>query len=482
MANPTTRGRVIGTGRIPPGVAGRGRAIAPATGPRGPLGPPVRGRTVAAPDFTGLLAHLRNVGYQLAPGNALTDQAKSALADYLQVDKRHPIGAGITSALRGTKITGRRDPKAWNLVNSPGPAGPIGTPGPAVPAAPLAPQGPAGPAGPVVPEQAVIDFTGLEGAGGPQTQLIPEAWAQRGGQLFGPGLADKLAGLQFDPQIQGAGTLLARQPRDRAQALADIGSWYGQVQGQLGKARARDAAITEQGVESVGDLTARLVSSLGGQANLGSPMVAAAGQNAAGTLQALGASQEQFNSDLAPLLAAEGAAARTRQARISDTDRQNLEQQILGLQGQRGQARGAAQFDIQGRNNAIRNDQLQALLGIRQANNALAVQRANYDLALQQSKAAAASTGAKVLGALNPGPSASQRRPVWAKASVSQKNYAFGQALEAAKSLKAAGRTPQQIAQTLTQLYVAGYGWSPRKNPAVASDLRAAMTQAGVQF
>ena len=61
-----------------------------------------------------LKKQLVQTGYSLRIDDSLGPVTKSALADYLQLDRAHPLGPFLVRLLRKTVITGRRDPQAWN--------------------------------------------------------------------------------------------------------------------------------------------------------------------------------------------------------------------------------------------------------------------------------------------------------------------------------------------------------------------------------
>lgn len=76
--------------------------------------------TAAAPwwfeplDVVRVEQDLVGVGYSLSVDGRLDPVTKSALADHLQIDAAHPLSLAVADALKGTVITGRRDPAAWN--------------------------------------------------------------------------------------------------------------------------------------------------------------------------------------------------------------------------------------------------------------------------------------------------------------------------------------------------------------------------------
>lgn len=61
-----------------------------------------------------LKRQLVRAGYSLRIDASLGPVAKSALADYLQLDETHPLSPFLARVLSRTVITGRRNPVAWN--------------------------------------------------------------------------------------------------------------------------------------------------------------------------------------------------------------------------------------------------------------------------------------------------------------------------------------------------------------------------------
>ena len=61
-----------------------------------------------------LKKQLVRAGYSIKVDGGLDPVTKSALADYAQLDATHPISPFLAEVLRGTVITGFRNPTAWN--------------------------------------------------------------------------------------------------------------------------------------------------------------------------------------------------------------------------------------------------------------------------------------------------------------------------------------------------------------------------------
>lgn len=183
--------------------------------------------------------------------------------------------------------------------------------------------------------------------------------------LLPRGMADTLAGYQFDPQIHELLSQLEQGKRDSSQHQSDIGNWYGQVAGAQDTARTRD---TEAAQHAQGDVTGTLQSilqSLGGSRGAG--VVGAAGLNDLTGLASQGASQDRYNADLAPLLKQEEAGAHSRQSAQDSQTANQRHQQLVELRGQRGQGVGKALVDIMQANNQGRQTNFQNRLAVQNA-------------------------------------------------------------------------------------------------------------------
>jgi hypothetical protein len=429
-----------------------------------------------------LRAHLRSVGYDIPEkGATIGPKMKSALADYLKPSKSNPLSPNLAKALKGTVITGRRDPKAWSArFGSPKNRSVVQTTqvdaaGNAASTAPFGGEGAGGPS----PE---LDFSALlAGVNAPATRIIPEAWASGGARLHGPDVAEQLAALQFDTAIRDLGVEKDRMGRTNTQNQTDIDHWYDQVLGSQKTAAQRDAAINEAGIDSIRDSGASILSAIGGEASEGAGMVGAANASAVGTLEALAANQESYNADLRPLLQAESAGAMSRERAMGTARSHELAQRLIGLQQDRGKAKAGFQFEIDRENNGILDSRNQRAMEIRNANNGIAQQNFQNALALLSAQTGAALTGAKIQNELADaadGGGGSTSYP-FAKAPVSQRNDAYNQALS---SIFSEGKLTTSIprAVQLVNQVLAGYGWS-RKNPAVKALRNQILQDAGIR-
>lgn len=353
------------------------------------------GVEVGSLDVKALQRQLVRQGYQVAVDGKLGPITKSALADYL--DPKH-VGGKLAQALAGTRITGNRNVKQWNTA--------YGTKK----------------ATPVKPQTKTLDTSGnpvdlssTSTATDPTRQLqtvdyrhamaaLPQQQYENPGDAakFGPklydlSLADKMAGGEFDPQIAEQQSQLDRLPRDKAQALADIRNWMGQVTKSQTTAAGRDHAISKAGISSIADAVKAITGSLGGDANAGSGMVAASGADSVGTLTALGANQDQYQQDLAPILNLE------REGQLSSADakfgnsKKALLDKLAELRGARGASAATHGLELQQANNGILDNQLQYRTHANEYNNGQGQQDFNNKLALQSAITSSILANAKVI-------------------------------------------------------------------------------------
>lgn len=220
-----------------------------------------------------------------------------------------------------------------------------------------------------------VDLSGLQNIATKLGVILPRSFA------------DKLADLQFGPAIHQAQLGLDNQHAQDAQSLADIANWYGQVQGEQKTAAGRDAAIGSGSVDHLKNAVASIVQSLGGGANGGAAEVGAAGADKVGLLSALAQNQDEYNSDIAPLLAQESAGAKSRQAAINSQADQKAQSALTDLLGQRGNAVASNLMQIIQANNATKQQGFQNKLALEQANEAALMAGLNVIQANQKIKA-----------------------------------------------------------------------------------------------
>jgi hypothetical protein len=295
----------------------------------------------------------------------------------------------------------------------------------------------------------------------PHLALTDPAAAKIGKLLDPAAYGENQAGLAYDSQINEANRSIGSTQSQGEQNQADIGHWFDQVLGSLKTAGGRDSAATKAGVGSVNDATAAILASLGGQANSGSSTVGAAGADAAGTLQALGTAEDQYNSDLAPLLQAEGAGDKARNQAQTNQSLEALRNKVIDLQGDRGKAKAAGEMDAQQQNNALRSAQFDRLMAIRGQNNAARQTTFGDEATMDANRTAALINGIKATASLvratkTKGPK------TFADAGSSAHQDAFNQGVA---GLQGAGKPAPQAVQFIRNL-LNGYGWSFH-NPAV---------------
>lgn len=200
------------------------------------------------------------------------------------------------------------------------------------------------------------------GGGGAGNSALPSPIQTLVGMLLkqagavGKLIPERLAGQAAEPYTALAATLqqeIDQAPDAKAQALADIGNWYGQSIKSLGKAKGRDKDITDAGVSALQDATSAIVSSLGGSAMPGAGVVGSVGQNGVNELQAEGNAQQQLAEDLGPIFDLAKAGAKTSAGAIFDKNLVDLKGQLAQAQGQGDAARATALAQIIGENNGV---------------------------------------------------------------------------------------------------------------------------------
>lgn len=183
--------------------------------------------------------------------------------------------------------------------------------------------------------------------------------------LIGRGMADTLAGYQYDPQIHELLTQLAQGQRDETQHQGDIGNWYGQVEGAQRTAGQRDTEAADHAHQVTTQALQGILQSLGGSRGAG--VVGAAGLNDINAQAQQGSSQDRYNADLAPLLKQEEAGAHSRELALGSQRENAINQSLVGVRGQRGQARAKALMDIIQANNQGRQSNFQNKLAVQNA-------------------------------------------------------------------------------------------------------------------
>ena len=421
-------------------------------------------------NIQGIQRHLRKQGYQVKVDGKMGPLTKSALADYLKLGKGSKMSPEMARALKGTVITGKRNPKAWNQRfgsgrNTKKVEKPLTGKG-----GQLTETGNTRPPGPYTSKpDGVIDVS----SPGPRASFTPYAGPPQGAQILNP--ATFLGGLDagYSPVVESLRKQMAARERAAIANAAETRGWYDQVVGSLAKAGQRDKAINQAAQASMGDATAAIVSSLGGRANQGAPMVAAEGQNALGTLAALGSAQEQYNADMAPLIEGEGAGAATRVRSAAARDANELAFRIAEVQAERARARSGMQLDLAQINNEIRQGRADRSMSLRQYNDQLKQQGFQNQLAMGEAQLAALMADAQLrgLGSSSSRPSTSYP---YAKSPQHVKAGAYNQATAAIQDMP----YPQAL-QTVNRI-LRGYGWS-LNNAAVLALRNQILADAGIK-
>jgi hypothetical protein len=301
--------------------------------------------------------------------------------------------------------------------------------------------------------------------------------ANGGASLIDKSFAERLAGLEYDSQIRHGQIQQERQGRDQEQALHDIGQWYGQVGKSVDTARGRGITANADGRNSILAATKAIVASLGGGANAASGIVGSMGASDAATLGAMGTAESQYLADMQPLLASEGAGAKTQERARQTMLAQDMANNLSSLRGERGAAKGKYEFDILQANNGIRDNRLSRLLELQQYNNTARQQNWTNELSAEQARIAAMLSGAQ---ADSYAPEAGGFTP-WVELDPSQKQQLITAALSNSINGSGALLGNTKSAWNLARKYLLGQGYTGinSKGTAVRKQMEA-LIQAGV--
>lgn len=398
----------------------------------------------------GLQQMLKNQGYDIAVDGTLGPQTLRALQNWgMSHQLTGAESAALSHAAKGELPTVPLKINDWNQRFGQTPSKSF-VPATKTNAAKLTGTGPGGSAG-------TVDLTGLQKMLTQPGSFIPTQEANFG-TMIDPKTADAIAGQQYDAQIAAAQRLVNQDPLQAAMNQKDIGGWYGQVMDALNTATGRDSAAETAGISSITDAGKSILASLGGSANLGAADVGTTATNDANTLKAMGVAQDQYNTDMAPILAADRANQLTNQKNKDALQLANDRATLSALQGQRGDALTAAQAQIDQANNALAADRAKTQIGIQQSNNQLAQQGYNNALGLAQAQIAAEMSGLKLQAEKG---LANSRAGTFDGASPSQKYQAYANAMASLydpNTKQKLNLTPQQ-AQQRVQSILSGYGW-----------------------
>jgi hypothetical protein len=379
----------------------------------------------------------------------------------------------------------------------------------------------------VAPVSSGVDYTALAQSSGvdprmfqginPKTgQLIPLSLANRGSKTMGPdqinALVQGMVGDSYNSQIKLSQQHQADTEAQNAHNLDQISHWYDQVLGSQGVATQRDADFGKAAVQSATDSTAAIVGALGGEANPGSYVAGAAGNENVGNINAISAVQNQYNSDMAPLLAGEKAGQLTREQGLGGQRLRDLREQLISLQSEKGSKEAEMRYNVWQSNNQVLDQRLQNELAIRQANSGLGQQRFQNKMGVLQTIAAAqaaqgqagmdaAGLAVKEAGDVNKQRShqadnalkvaieqakeagrnyrarlsrSGKSAKSYASSSSNVKTDAYNDILDTLENNKI---TDPRQAQRIAIAIASGYGWSV-KNPAVAAFISNTIAQA----
>lgn len=292
--------------------------------------------------------------------------------------------------------------------------------------------------------------------------FIPLRLAQRGARVMGDsdidGLVASMVGDRYERQQSLIESERANMARQNAHNLAQIERWYGQVLDSQGVAAQRDREFGRAAVGSAQQATEAIIGALGGEANEGSYVVGAAGQENVGNINAIGTIQDQYNADMAPLLRGEMAGQLAREQALGGSRLRDLSMRLQELQAERGDKEAELRFAVWQANNEILDRRLQNELAIRQANAALHQQRFQNRMGVRQMGLAAATAG--IEGLTDLAGTAQEEAEARANAANKAADRQFRAAMEAAKE---AGRNYR------AQLSASGRGSGSKPKPYATS-------------
>lgn len=207
----------------------------------------------------------------------------------------------------------------------------------------------------------------LAGLQAPKGTKLSPGLATMGMTPYGPELLDATTS-GYDAQMSVLQRMIEQSGRDTAANIRQIGDWYGHVGKSLATAAERDKAIQAASLSSVTDAARSVASAIGGEANPGASMAAQAGAQGAGLVSAMGAANDEFNSDIAPLIQAEGVSRQAQERTAGGSRAQELALQLATLRGEKSGARGNAMLELAKLNNELKQQEGQNRIAIQQAN------------------------------------------------------------------------------------------------------------------
>jgi len=331
--------------------------------------------------------------------------------------------------------------------------------------------------------------TGAGQGGGSGSSLNPMALLtgmvtalMRGGspnQLLDP---NSLSDAAAAPSTALAGQLqsaLDGLPDAKAQALANIENWYGQVTSAEKSAANKDSTMANDLASAMSDNAKGIASGLGGSAMAGSAQIGAMGANDSNAMKAIGASDASLADELAPIFALSTAGAKNMMSGKYDSAKTDLLNQLATANGQASADKAAALMSIVGANNKTRQDNFSNEAGLLNTLASLQISGAN---------AATKAQSASILNALH---------AAEAKKAAGQSVGGFEAATSAQKA-KVAQDITNALVDTNTGKLKSGFdwpsalrsarnivrtnGWNPLSPGVVSTIIGPALGMAGVQF
>lgn len=338
----------------------------------------------------------------------------------------------------------------------------------------------------------------------PNGQKLSLALAGKGARPMSPSEIDNLVktivtGQESTNLIESD---IARERKQSAQNVQEVGGWYNQVLDSQARAAERDKQFGASAVQSAQDVGQAIMSSIGGEAAEGAGMVGASTNANVGGLQAIAFAQDEFNSELRPILEAEKASQMTREKNAGSARIHDLNRSLIQAKTQASADEANLRYQIWQANNQILNQRLDREIGIRQYNQALPQQRFQNNVTLAQmamagqaqnfnqdlqGKQFAAGVIANQQKAITEAmkqraASVKQKGKGWGGTSFKDKqsfiNDFYGSIMNADGTGLAEGMTPQKAIQ-IAQNQIRMYGWNPN-NPQIQSAIMSVLQQAGL--
>lgn len=145
-------------------------------------------------------------------------------------------------------------------------------------------------------------------------------------------------------------------PDAKAQALANIANWYGQVGSSEKTAASKDNTMATDLSKAMADNAQGIASGLGGAAMPGSAQISAIGANDANTMKSIGASDASLADELAPIFALSKAGASSMMSGKYDSAKTDLLNQLATSKGNAQADYAKALMDITNTNNQTRQN------------------------------------------------------------------------------------------------------------------------------